>query len=202
MITNVLIAITVAFSVFIFFKEQLFEKYSLNPFLVINNSQWYRVLTHAFVHADAFHLIVNMYILLSFGRMVESEFYYLFTFKSEMLYLSLYLGGLLAAAIPSLITKRNRPEYNSVGASGAVSAVVFSYILLSPSAKMELMFLPIPMPAYVFGISYLVYSAYMAKKSKDNIAHDAHFFGAIWGLVFTIICSPDVVLKFIHGVIG
>ncbi len=104
------------------------------------------------------------------------------------------------AALPAFRKHSDNSYYNSVGASGAVAAVLFSFILFMPTTSLYLMFIPIPIPAFVFGILYLALEAYLDKRSQDNVAHDAHIWGAIFGVAFTIVMKPSVVLSFIEEV--
>ena len=104
------------------------------------------------------------------------------------------------SVLPSFGKHKNDPYYNAVGASGAVSAVVFASILFNPTNKITIFPVPIGIPSFIFGILYLIYSAYMGKRGKDNIGHDAHFWGAVYGVVFTIALEPRVGLFFIHEI--
>jgi membrane associated rhomboid family serine protease len=143
------------------------------------------------------HLLINMFVLFSFGRVVEVYYKELFEVKGAFYYILLYVGAIAISVLPSFGKHKDDPGYNAVGASGAVSAVVFASILFEPLAKIYLFFIPIGIPAAIFGVLYLIYSAYMGKRGKDNIGHDAHFGGAIFGIVFTICLKPKIVLYFI-----
>ena len=112
-----------------------------------------------------------------------------------MSFLALYFGGVVFAAIPSYKKHALNPSYRAVGASGAVSAVLFAQILMLPTRAVQMLFIPVPMPAWVFGGLYLAYSWYMDKQSSDNVAHDAHFYGAVYGLVFTAMLEPQLILS-------
>jgi membrane associated rhomboid family serine protease len=115
---------------------------------------------------------------------------------SQFYYLSLYIGALIVSNIPTYLKHRNDYNYRSLGASGAVSAVLFAFILLKPWAQIQVFF--IPLPAIVYGVLFLVYSAYMSRKGGDHINHDAHFYGALFGVAFTIIVHPDIINVFIN----
>jgi membrane associated rhomboid family serine protease len=175
--TLIIIIITVITSIYFFQDERRLLQVTFSPYDVKQNNSWYRFLTHALVHADYVHLFVNMYVLYSFGTFVEY-------FLAQKLFLILYIGGTIIAAMPSFLKHQNNPNYMSLGASGAVASVVFAAILIEPSQNLFLMGI-LPIPAWIFGILYLVFEAYMDKKSNDNIAHDAHFYGAVWGIIFT-----------------
>ncbi|MEI7594535.1 MAG: rhomboid family intramembrane serine protease [Bacteroidota bacterium] len=200
MITILLIIASCVCSIYIFQNPFLIEKYCFNPYIVLKEKQWYRVVSHAFVHADWGHLLVNMFVLYSFGSFVEMAYSELFGKFARLFYVVLYFGGIFFAVIPSFVLRKNDSSYNSVGASGMVSSILFSSIVLNPTSPISFMFIPIDIPAYLFGILYLAYSAYMANKANDNIAHDAHFSGAIWGVVFTIALYPEIV-KYYFGLL-
>jgi len=196
-ISLLILLVTCAVSLYAFSNREYLFRLDYSPYSVLKQQQWYRIISHAFIHADGFHLVVNMYVLHQFGRLTESSFEYYFEEKSTYYYLLLYLGGILFATLPAMKRHRDNPAYRSLGASGAVSAVVFSAILLNP---MVTMFFGIP--AFIFGIIYLIFEVYMDKRSQDNIAHDAHYWGAIFGLLFTAALKPALVLYFISQIIG
>ncbi|RMG81930.1 MAG: rhomboid family intramembrane serine protease [Bacteroidetes bacterium] len=199
-VTYLIIGITVIISVLAFSNKEMFYKLELSPYQVTNRKEWYRTFTHGFIHVDFIHLLINMYVLYMFGTLVENFFGQLFGMKSKLYYLLLYLGGMNFAALPSLKKHKNNPYYRAVGASGAVSAVLFSAILFIPTAPLRIMFIPIDIPAFIFGILYLALEYYLNKKANDNIAHDAHYWGALFGIVFTLIISPSTGLMFLQKV--
>lgn len=199
-VTNIIIGITVAFSFIGFQNKDVFTRYMFNPFTVSTNREWWRFFTHAFLHADFMHLLMNMYVLYYFGTYIEDVFSLFFAEKAILFYLLLYIGAVFLSSFPSFEKHKNDIHYNSIGASGAVSAVVFSSILIEPLNSLYLMFIPIPIPAAIFGVLYLIYSWYMAKRGTDNIGHDAHFWGAVFGFVFTAILKPTLVLAFIDQI--
>ena len=194
----IIILITVIISVVCFKDRSLFYKLSFNPYSVTKHNESYRVITHGFVHADWMHLLLNMFVLYTFSDNVERAYVFLFGMKGYLFLLFLYVGALLFSVIPSWAKHKDNVSYNSVGASGAVSAVVFASIILFPSTKMMLLILPIPMPAWIFGILYLIFEAYNAKRGQTNIGHDAHFAGAIYGAIFTLILDPKLGLSFLE----
>ncbi len=198
MVTYLIIVLTSITSVFAFYNRGLFDKLLFDPYRIQHMNQYYRFITHGFVHADWMHLIINMFVLLSFGRIVEQAFLIL-TGASKGIYyfVLLYLGGLLLSSTPSFGKHKNNAWYTAVGASGAVSAVLFSSIVISPLSGIRFIFLPFNIPAFIFGILYLIYSAYMARKAQDNIGHDAHFWGAVFGFIFTIVIKPALLISFI-----
>jgi membrane associated rhomboid family serine protease len=200
MITIIIIVITVGVSILCFQNQDLFMKLRFSPWLVMSKNQSYRFFTHAFVHADWPHLLINMFVLYSFGRVVEAYFAMVFEGKASVYFIILYLGGILFSTLPSYWKHQHDHTYSSVGASGAVSAVLFSSILFAPLSGIYLMFIPIPIPAFVFGILYLAYEAYSAKKASDNIGHDAHFWGAMYGVIITLILNFDTGIRFVEQI--
>ncbi len=187
--TLFIIIITIVVSVFGFKDSNFFGKFLFNPFLVHKEKQWYRLLTHGFLHADYFHLAINMFVLFSFGKNAE---YYL---SSTTNYIFLYFGGMIIASLISLRKHKENFYYNSVGASGAVSAVVFTSIFFAPLQKIYIYGL-IGLPGIVLGLLYLAYSFYMSKKGSDNINHDAHFSGALFGFLFPVISGEASIIDF------
>lgn len=212
-ITLIIILVTTATSLYAFSREDVLSKSLFNPFLVKNRNQWYRVFSHAFVHANYLHLILNMYVLYSFGEAVELIFtrqeYFnaLFpdiefwgSFRGSLNYVLLYAGGMVFATIPSFRKHGDNPMYNSLGASGAVSAVVMALITLLPTTTLSIIFLPIRFPAFVGGILYLAYEYYMNKRGGTGIAHDAHLWGAIFGAVFMLALDFSFAIHFFYQI--
>lgn len=201
MLTLLIIALTCMVSIPAFGNRNLFYKMLFNPSIIRTNKEWYRFLTHALLHADWIHLAMNMYVLYMFGGIVEEIFILDFgTMKGEVFFFLLYFISIIASVIPSFEKHKNDFHYNAVGASGAVSAVVFASILLVPQMSLSLMFIPIPIPAPIFGLLYLVYCWYAAKNAKDNVAHDVHYWGSLFGILFTIIVLPSTVPQFIDAI--
>ncbi len=202
-VTILLIVITCIISFISFENRALFDQLKHHPASEANRGEWYRMVTNGFLHGDYFHLGINMYVLYGFGSFVENEFLDQYgDAPGRSIYLVLYLIMIVLAAIPSFIKHKSNYSYSAIGASGAVSGVLFIFILLRPWAQLELYFF-IPIPAIVFGILYLIYSSWASKNAKDNIGHDAHFYGAVAGMVFSAILLPyiigDFVEQFIQG---
>jgi len=184
---------------------EMFDKLKFNAYLVWYKKEYSRLLSHALVHNSWMHLIFNMYVLWMFGEMIEPVFsspiYFPYTYQyGKFLYVLMYVLAVLVSALPSLFKEKNNHYYNSVGASGAVSAIVFTTILLAPTMPLGIIFIPIRLPAYIFGLLYLAYTFYMSKQNKDNIAHEAHFAGSIFGLVFPLILNPNLIENFIYQI--
>jgi membrane associated rhomboid family serine protease len=201
-VTLVIVLVTIGVSWLGFNNKELQWKLIFNTEPMQKRNEWYRFFSSGLIHADVMHLAFNMYALWEFGRVVEGAFVVLFEEKGLLFYITMYVLGLGASSVYSFFRHRDNPYYNALGASGAVSAVVFSYILLAPTAKLSLLFLPIPFPAYVFGLLYLLYSQYMSRKGGDNIGHDAHFWGSIWGIGFTLMLAPELFTRFMQQVFG
>ncbi|CAN5710533.1 rhomboid family intramembrane serine protease [soil metagenome] len=182
---TIIIIIITAITSFISFSNQKFYGDLIMYPPAINKGQYYRLLTSGFIHADYSHLIFNMLTLFFFGKFVEQA---MGSIIGKYGFLALYLGGIIVSDIPSYIKHRNDNNYSSLGASGGVSSVVFAFIMFAPWAWFAFP----PVPAILYGIGYLVYCVYMGKKGGDNINHDAHFWGALYGIVFVIISEPKM----------
>lgn len=199
--TLFIIIVTLIITVIAFYSEEIMSRLMLNPYQVYHKKEWYRLITHGFLHADWTHLIINMIVLYSFGSNVERWFDQLsmsgYISSANLTFSLLYFGGIIMASLITLIRHRNNRWYNSVGASGAVSAVIFTSIFFSPLDRVYF-FAILPIPGIVFAILYLVYSSYMSRKSRDNINHDAHFLGAVYGFVFPILIDIDLASHFIR----
>jgi membrane associated rhomboid family serine protease len=196
-ITLFIIGVTVIVSILAFQNAELFNRLKFNAYMIRHQGQWWRFLSYSIVHADWLHLIINMYVFYSFGKMVESIYFNLFAFKGMLYYLLLYVGGLLFSTVFDFGKHKDDAYYNAVGASGAVSAVVFSSIMLHPSGSIFLFPFPFPIPSWIFGLLYLAYSAYMGRRGHSNIGHFAHFWGAVFGIVFTLLTVPGVMSGFL-----
>lgn len=190
LIANVLISVSCLQN------REYFFKLDFQPYMIQRNKEWYRFLSHAFVHADGFHLVVNMYVLYNFGKTVEAQYGKLFGDLWIPIFLLLYFGGVLFSAIPGYARNKDNYNYHGVGASGAVSAIVFTYILINPMQPLGLIFIPgFDLPAVAFGLLYLIYEVYMDRNRKSAIAHSAHYFGAIFGVIFTASMKPELIIR-------
>ncbi len=191
-ITLIIIALTVFVSLLAFSNRELFRRLVFSPYDIKHFKNSYRFLSYALIHADWIHLLVNMMVLYSFGRVVEAYYGFYFGNKAIFYYILLYVGGIALSTLPSYGKHKDDYSYTAVGASGAVSAVVFASIIFDPLSKIYIFLIPIGIPAIIFAILYLAYSWYMGKKNIDNVGHDAHFWGAIFGFVFTIVLKPTL----------
>ena len=199
--TYAIIGFTVLISLLALRDRKVFENMMFEPFVINTRKDWFRLVTHGFIHGNIPHLAVNMFVLFMFGTRVE-EGYAAIGHGGLLPFLILYLAGITLSSLPGYYKHRWDPTYRAVGASGATSAVVFAAILLSPMDKMMLLVLPIPTRAWVFGILYLGYEWYMGQRGNDGIAHDAHFAGALVGIVFTVLLDPAVLNRFVAAISG
>jgi membrane associated rhomboid family serine protease len=196
------IAITALISILAFNNEELFDKMKFNAYIMVRRKEWFRLFSHGLVHANWNHLIFNMISLYFFGDLVEKSFRAIFDAKGPVLYVLMYILALAIASIPSILKHKDDHWYSSVGASGAVSAVIFSSILFDPFIGIYIFFIPIPIPGIIFGPLYLAYSQYMNKKGLDNIGHDAHFWGAVFGFFFPILFNYKLIFYFFSQLFG
>lgn len=185
LVTLVIIGVTVAVSLLAWNNRRLGQQLILWPPAVKRNHEYWRLLSYGLIHADGMHLFFNMFTMFFFGRAMEP----LLTRMIGPLGLPLlYVGGLVVSILPSYLKHQNDPNYRSLGASGAVSAVLFAFILVSPGSMIFVLF--VPMPALVYGVLYLAYTWYMDRQSNDNINHSAHLWGAGFGLLFMALLEP------------
>ena len=180
-IANVLFSIK-GFSDIAFFRKYEFHMGS------IRSGEQIRMVSSAFLHADWAHLFFNMFTLFMFAPVVID-------FLGNFSFILIYLGSLICGSLLTIVFHKNEYGYRAVGASGAVTGVLYAAILLNPDMSLYLYFIPIPIPAYVFGIGYLLYSIYGMKAKNDNIGHTAHFGGAIGGYVITLIKEPQMLTE-------
>lgn len=182
LITIILIAANVIISFKGFNDFGFFDKYKLHVG-VVQRGEKIRIVSSGFLHADTGHLFFNMFTLYFFADVVIQ-------LLSPIQFLLIYFGSLVLGSLLSVYFHKNEYHYSAVGASGAVMGVIYSAILLQPGMSLYMFFIPIPIPAYVFGIGYLLYSIYGMKNRIGNIGHDAHFGGAIGGYLITLVLSP------------
>ena len=198
-VTLLLIAITVAVSFFVFNRPDLQARLMMNPYQISHHQQYYRFITSGFIHINHIHLIMNMLSFYFLGTAVEQVFHYIFRSSGPIYYVSLYIMAIAVSDLPTYFKQRQNPHYNSLGASGGVAAVVFAFIIFQPMQYI-CVFFAICMPGFILGALYIGYSYYQGKKSSDNINHDAHLFGALFGLLFCIVAYPASIRIFIEQV--
>jgi len=191
----IIIGITCVISVMAFNNTALMRRLILWPPAVERDRQYYRLISYGLIHADPGHLLMNMITLYFFGQVMDGLYerylgpagFYLF-----------YVGGLIASILPTYLNNRGNSSYRSLGASGAVSAVLFAFILVRPWAVIYFYF--IPMPAILFAVLYVGYTFYMERRAADNINHSAHLWGAAYGLVFTLAMEPRLLGNFLGAI--
>jgi len=197
--TYILIGLTVMVSLAAWNNGALMSTLIMNPYSVQKRNQWYRLITSGFIHQDQMHLIFNMISLYCFGRAVEMVFAQVFGASGTNYFVALYLLAIVISDIPTLIKHRENPRYNSLGASGGVAALIFAFIIFLPLENIYLFF-GIPVPGFILGTLYVIYSWYQGRKSNDNINHDAHLYGAIFGVLFCAITVPGSIGGFFEQI--
>jgi membrane associated rhomboid family serine protease len=188
-ITVIIIIITSIISIAAFRSPKIMDDLIFYPPAITNNKQYYRFITCGFIHADPGHLFFNMYAFYLFGNITEEIFDAIFGTYGKLLYVIMYVLALIICVIPSYLKNKTNSNYRSLGASGAVSAVVFAYILFNPLQGIGLIFIPVYMVGFLFGIIYLVVSYWLDRKGGGRINHSAHIWGALFGIVFLIFAS-------------
>jgi membrane associated rhomboid family serine protease len=190
-LTLVIILFTAVVSITAFGQPTVVDQFIFDPVAITRRQQWYRFFTCGLIHADWEHLLFNMLSLYLFGEMVETAFQreILFGEQGKLLYVLLYISTLFFSLLPTYWKERENSYYRSLGASGAVSAIVFAGILFYPTAKIGFFLIPPIIPGYIFGPLYLLLSAWLGKRGGDKINHSAHISGAIAGVVLTCLAS-------------
>ncbi|GAA4094223.1 rhomboid family intramembrane serine protease [Mucilaginibacter panaciglaebae] len=192
-VASFIFAITLVTSILTFNNEEWFGKMMFHPYSVHRNKKQYTLLTSGLIHHDWMHLAFNMISFYCFAFTLEATI-------GHWQFAVLYIASLVISDLPSLAKHKNDYWYHSLGASGAISAVVFGFIIYEPMAMMMIIPLPFQIPAILFGILYLIYCHFASKHARDNINHDAHLFGAFCGVAITLILHPSLAPQFIHKV--
>ncbi len=188
-ITIIIIIITVIISIAGFRSEKIIDDLIFYPPAITQKKQYYRFITSGFIHADLGHLFFNMYAFYLFGNITEEIFLAIFGNYGRLLYIVMYVLALIASLLPCFLKNRNNSNYRTLGASGAISAVVFSFIMFDPMQGIGLIFIPVYIPGFLFGIIYLVVSFMLDKKGGGRVNHSAHIWGALFGIIFIIVAS-------------
>lgn len=186
-VTLIIVALTCAVSLVAMNNPKMIDALILWPPAVVRDNDYYRLISYGLIHADFQHLLFNMITLYFFGRVMES-------FYNEAMgdfgFAFFYVLGLVASILPTYLKQRNNSQYRSLGASGAVSAVLFAFILFQPWALIYVFFLPVP--AIIYAVLYVAYTIYSERRGGDNINHSAHLWGAAYGIIFTLVMEPRV----------
>lgn len=191
-ITNVICIITFFISYQAFSNRTLFDNLKHYPVAESRNKEYYRFITSGFVHGSWVHLLINLFVLWQFGNIAESIYTArLGPMMGGLLYTLMYILTLIVADIPSYLKHKDNPAYSAIGASGAVSGVVFVNMLFAPWHWI-LLYAIIPIPYIIAGVAYVIYSSWASKNRNDNIGHDAHLYGALFGVLFTLVTIPEV----------
>lgn len=191
--TITLIIITVIVSLFAFSNQRMMSRLIFWP-PAMQRGQYDRFITYGFVHADAMHLLFNMITLFSFGPLIEKIYR---PFLYDMGFVLFYVGGLIFSILPSYLKHKNNFQWSSLGASGAISAILFTYILINPWNWILVFFIPVP--AIGFAFLYLGYTIWSNKQNNSNINHSAHLWGALYGVVVTILIEPRIIGHFLNA---
>ena len=199
-ITFLIIIITAVVSYAASRKQDLLQKLIMHPYTVYRNKQYYRLVTSGFIHNGLIHILFNMLALYFFGPWIERIFKELYPSFGSIFFILFYLSALIVSDLTTLRKQKNNPQYFSLGASGAVSSIVFSWIMFYPTETIYVYF--IPMPGFILGVLYLVYSYYQSKNPDTHINHDAHLWGAVYGIIFTVVLYPAVIPRFIQQLSG
>jgi len=190
-VASLIFIFTIVTSIYAFNDNGLFGKFMLHPYSVSRRRNIYTLITSGLIHADWMHLIFNMMTFYFFAFNLEKM-------MGSIAFAILYIVSLVLSDISSVLKHKNDMWYHSLGASGAISAVLFSYILFKPFTSMMIFPIPIPIWAIVFGPLYLVYCVYASRQARDNINHDAHFYGALSGLILTVLLVPGIIPNFLN----
>lgn len=194
-ITLIIIIMTCIVSFTAFNNQKVMDDLIFYPPAIKQQHQYYRFFTCGIIHANVPHLLFNMYSFWIFGEYVEIRFMTIFGNSGKFLYLLMYVTALAFCLLPTYIKNINNYYYRSLGASGAVSAVIFSFIFLEPTRGIGLIFLPrdFMLPGFVFGAIYLIVSSYLDKKGGGNINHSAHLWGSLYGIIFLTVAGLAIV---------
>jgi len=189
-IVSIIIAVTVLISFQANKNPDLKQRFLYIPFQLKHNNEYYRLISHIFIHADISHLAFNMISLYFLGSTLSYYFIDYYGLQLGTTYLLiLYFAGAIFASLPSFFKHQDNSSYRSLGASGAVSAVIFAAILWDPSMSLGILFIPFPIPAYIFGPIYLAVEYFSMKRGGTGIAHDAHIGGAVFGILFVLLLN-------------
>jgi membrane associated rhomboid family serine protease len=192
-LTVIIIIITVLASLYAWNNQTVMSNWMMNPYRTDQRKEYWRFITSGLIHNDYMHLFFNMFTLYFFGKILEWQL-------GATLFIILYVVGIIVSDVPTFFKHKKNPYYNSLGASGGVSAIVFASILLRPLSPLYLFFIPVPIPGFIFGAIYMFYSYYQAERGGDNINHDAHLYGALFGILFTIVAIPSALPSFFEQV--
>ena len=199
-VTIILIGITVLTSYQAWKRPELLDRWMFTPYKIKNNQQWDRFVLSGLIHKDQMHLLFNMFTFYFFGRVVEMFLMFrLGKSTGLMVFLLFYFGAIVVSDLPTYFKHKENYRYRALGASGGVAAAVFASIMIMPLSDICLFGL-ICLPGFVLGLLFLIYTFVQARKGSDGINHDAHLYGALFGIAFVLIISPQSGLNFIEQI--
>ena len=198
-ISYVIIGITVLVSFYAFQSPAVLSSLMMNPYYTHRHQQYFRFVSSGFVHKDHMHLLWNMFSFYYFGTAIERQFQAMFGQAGGLYFIALYILAIVASDLPTFFKHKNNPGYNSLGASGGVSAVIFAFIIFQPLSDICI-YIAFCMPGFILGALYILFSWYQGRKSNDNINHDAHLYGALFGLIFCIVVAPSSIRSFFEQI--
>jgi len=201
-VATIIFIVTIVTSFIAFQNPAIKNNWMLNPFRFVHQKRYHTIITSGFIHGDFAHLFFNMTTFYFFAFSLEENMVLLDGFAGHFIFLFLYIASMVIADISSVVKHKDNPNYNSLGASGAIAAVMFSDIIFMPNMRLIIIFLPIPggISTPVFALGYMAYCIYAGRKSFDNVNHDAHLWGAIAGVLFTLIFFPGIFPYFLQHV--
>ena len=198
-VSLIILAFTGLVSYQAFSRPEMMAKFKHSPYREFSQKEWYRLLTSGFLHADWVHLLINMYMLYAFGGYVEKYIVQKYGSPTgHIIFLVFYMMNIILANIPTAFQHKHNPGFSSIGASGAISGIIFVFILLDPWQ----MFLFPPLPAVLLGIGYLIYSSWASNKGHGRIDHSAHFAGALAGMAMIILINHDIINVFLEKLVS
>ena len=193
----IIVILTVLISYQGFSNTDFTEKSLFVPYKVKYQKEYYRIFSHVFIHADFIHLSFNMISLYFLGSVLEDQWNYVFGIQASFYLIALYFGGAIVATFWPYFRNADNPAYRSLGASGAVSAVIFAAMLWNPQLELSIFPIPIPIKAYVLAPLYLAFEYYSMKRGGSGIAHDAHIGGALFGILFVLLIDFTKGIEFL-----
>ena len=198
-LTYCIIGLTVVVSFSAWNNPDVMARMIMNPYTVNRRNEYFRFVTSGFIHKDHMHLIMNMVSLYFFGTYLEQLFASVFGGLGSLYFIAIYILAIVVSDIPTYFKNKTNPGYSCLGASGGVSAIIFAFILFLPTEKICLYF-ALCIPGFILGALYLVYSYFQGRKGNDGINHDAHLYGALFGLIFCVVLYPQSIPRFIEQI--
>jgi len=198
-VSSLIFIFTIVTSLYTFYQPNLFGKLMLHPYSIYRGQRIYTLITSGLIHRDWMHLLFNMFTFYAFGFQLEAILASLSAWGHTQFAL-LYLLSLILSDVGTIAKHKNNYNYYSLGASGAICAILFSFILFQPGMSIYMFFIPIPIPAVIFGPLFLLYCVWAAKAERGSINHDAHFYGAVVGIFITVALYPQVIGHFFTAI--